>query len=99
MEFPERLIRLREINKITVKKLADELNTDEDEIISWEKGETVPNIENIIKLSKLYKTSTDYILMEKNNSDFFYKVLMLFMSIIGLGIFVFIIIFAISLIL
>lgn len=99
MEFSERLTKLREVNKLSTKKLARELNIDEEEILKWENGETIPSIDNIIHLSKLYKTSTDYILMEKNNSDFFYKVLMLFMSIIGLGIFIFIIVFSITLIL
>ncbi len=99
MEFPERLIRLREINKMTVRKLAHELNVDEKDIMSWEKGETIPSIDNIIKLSRIYKTTTDYILMEKNNSDFFYKALMIILSIIGLGVFIFIIVFSIILIL
>ena len=99
MEFSERLTKLREVNKLSTKKLARELNIDEEEILKWENGETIPSIDNIIHLSKLYKTSTDYILMEKNNSDFFYKVLMLIMSIIGLGIFIFIIVFSITLIL
>lgn len=99
MEFPDRLIRLREINKMTVRKLAHELNVDEKDIMSWEKGETIPSIDNIIKLSKIYKTTTDYILMGKNNSDFFYKALMIILSIIGLGVFIFVIVFSIILIL
>lgn len=43
-------------------KLADELFVSQDTISLWELGKSLPDILNLIKLAKLFKVSTDYLL-------------------------------------
>ncbi|HHX67723.1 MAG: helix-turn-helix transcriptional regulator [Miniphocaeibacter sp.] len=95
MEFHERLKIVREKQKIDLENLAKDLDISTEEIISWENGEEEPSIDNLIKLSKIYRTSTDYLLTGKSSSDFFFKILMLVLSVITLGVFLFVIIAAI----
>jgi len=95
VEFHERLKIVREKQKIDLENLAKDLDISTEEIISWENGEEEPSIDNLIKLSKIYRTSTDYLLTGKSSSDFFFKILMLVLSVITLGVFLFVIIAAI----
>lgn len=76
MEFNNRLKKLRENKKLSIKDISSKLDIDEDIYSKWEEGEEYPSFENIIKLSKLFSVSTDYLLIGKSNSDFFYKALM-----------------------
>ena len=42
--------------------LASKLYVSQDTISLWELGKSLPDIPNLIKLSKLFKVSTDYLL-------------------------------------
>ena len=48
--------------KLTQSQLAEMLNTTQDTISLWELGKSFPDIFNVIKLSKIFKVSTDYLL-------------------------------------
>lgn len=63
--FGKRLRDLREAKKLTLKELAVMLGRDEKNnttISAWEKDKTQPSIEDIIKLTEILDTSTDYLL-------------------------------------
>ncbi len=46
---------------LTVEEVAEQMNKGKRTIISWEKGETLPNILDFTKLCSLYRISIDYI--------------------------------------
>jgi len=62
MSFNEQLTKLRKRNSITQIELANLLNIKQYVISSWETGRSEPNISQIIKLSDIFKISTDYLL-------------------------------------
>ncbi len=62
MKFQERLKELRTEKKWTQKTLAEKMNVTDDCVHFWEKGRSEPSIEQILELSKLFDTSTDYLL-------------------------------------
>jgi transcriptional regulator with XRE-family HTH domain len=52
----------RENADLTQKYVAISLNVKPPSVSDWEKGNTNPTLENLIKLAKLYQVSTDYLL-------------------------------------
>ena len=62
MSFNEQLTKLRKRNNITQIELANLMNVKQYVISSWETGRSEPNISQIIKLSDVFKISTDYLL-------------------------------------
>ena len=62
MSFNEQLTKLRKRNNITQIELANLMNVKQYVISSWETGRSEPNISQIIKLSDIFKISTDYLL-------------------------------------
>lgn len=58
-----RLIKeLRIDMKLTQTELAKKLNTTQDTISLWELGKSYPDIFSLVKLSKIFNVSTDYLL-------------------------------------
>lgn len=53
---------IREKNKISQIRLSIELEVSQETISSYERGKAFPTCENLIKLSKIFNTSTDYLL-------------------------------------
>lgn len=58
------LSELRKRNKLTQLELAEKLNYSDKAVSKWEQGESLPGIEVLYKLSKLYGVSLDYIVGE-----------------------------------
>ncbi len=79
MSFNEQLTKLRKRNNITQIELANLMNVKQYVISSWETGRSEPNISQIIKLSDIFKISTDYLLdrhiIITNSEDEFNKVI------------------------
>ena len=61
-----RLKSIREEHKISQQKLADNIGVSRSTIAMWETGGSQPDNESLIKLSKFFNVSIDYIL---GNSD------------------------------
>ncbi|HFD2043956.1 TPA: helix-turn-helix domain-containing protein [Clostridium perfringens] len=66
--FGERLKQLRKANGITLDQLKDELNTTKATISRYENGLREPKIDFLIKVSKYFQVSTDYLLGLNDNS-------------------------------
>lgn len=62
------LTELRKKNKFTQLELAKLLNYSDKAVSKWENGESVPGIEVLYKLSKIYNVSLDFIVGEKTNA-------------------------------
>lgn len=61
MEFKEILRQLRKENNLTQKDLAKYIDTTQGAIYFWEKG-TEPSAGQLLKLSKYFNVSVDYLL-------------------------------------
>ena len=56
---------LRKKNKLTQLEVAEKLNYSDKAVSKWEKGESLPGVEVLYKLSKLYGVSLDFIVGEE----------------------------------
>ena len=61
------LTNLRKKNKLTQLELANLLNYSDKAISKWENGESMPGVEVLYRISKIYNVSLDYIVGEKTN--------------------------------
>lgn len=59
--FQERLKELRLSNKLSARELAEKIDVTFVAIYKWEKGERLPNLENLVALAKYFNVSTDYL--------------------------------------
>lgn len=60
-----RLLRAR--NRYTLEDVADIVGVSRQAVARWEQGETYPDIENCLKLSRLYKVTLDALVKEPLN--------------------------------
>lgn len=59
MKFNENLITLRKTKGLSQEELGNELNVARQTISKWELGETTPEMEKLLQLSKLFNISVD----------------------------------------
>ena len=67
MLLGEKLKKLRKDRGLSQEQLADQLNVSRQAISKWELGESIPDTENLILLSKFYGVSIDYLLLNELN--------------------------------
>jgi len=60
--FCDRLIEQRKLNKLTQRKVAESLGITQPSYIRYEKGDSEPTLENLVKLADLFDVSIDYLL-------------------------------------
>ena len=77
MTFAEKLKELRKHAGLSQEKLAEKLGVSRQAITKWEGGSGVPDIDNIMAISKLFDVSMDELFsnekIEKKESDFLYE--------------------------
>lgn len=59
----ERILQLMELNNIKAFKLTTDLGLSSSAITDWKKGKSKPSVEAVVKISKYFNVSTDYIIM------------------------------------
>ena len=64
MTLATKLKTHRERNKMSQNFVADQLNVSRQAISKWENDHGFPDIENLVRLSKLYQVSIDELLHE-----------------------------------
>jgi len=64
--FKDRLKDLREEKELTQVELAEGIGTKHSSISRWERGLQEPSLSYIIKLSRFFGVTTDYLLGEEN---------------------------------
>lgn len=74
MTLGTRLKEFRTVQRLSQKDVADFLNISRQSISRWETDKSYPDIDNLIKISRLYKVSVDEMLVEaelngKSNTD------------------------------
>lgn len=58
----ENLKKIRQEHKLTQVELANMLNISQKSYSHWETKKTEPTLENVVKLAKIFNTTTDYFL-------------------------------------
>ena len=54
MTIGEKIIHLRIVNNMSQERLATLLNVSRQSISKWESGESLPQVDNVLELSKLF---------------------------------------------
>ncbi len=67
MTFGEKLQRLRKDQRMSQEELASKIAVSRQAVSKWELNETMPDIDNIIQLSKIFGISIDYLLNDEIN--------------------------------
>ena len=65
----KKIQQLRKENGMSQEELASKLTISRQAISKWELGESMPDTENIVQLSKLFNVSTDYLLNDEYGSE------------------------------
>ena len=69
MTLGEKILRLRKEHTLSQEDLAAQLTVSRQAVSRWELGESVPDTEHIVQLSKRFGVSTDYLLNDAYESD------------------------------
>ncbi|MDE6474449.1 MAG: helix-turn-helix domain-containing protein [Clostridia bacterium] len=65
MTFNEKLTRLRKTSGMSQEELAEKVDVSRQAISKWELGDSIPDTDKIIALSKIFNVTTDYLLLEE----------------------------------
>lgn len=69
MNLSEKIMDLRKRSGWSQEELAEQLGISRQSVSKWETGESVPDLERIIRMSELWNVSTDYLLKERESED------------------------------
>lgn len=64
MNLNEKIYQLRKTSDMSQEQLAESINVSRQSISKWEVGESNPDIDKIIILSKIFNVPTDYLLLD-----------------------------------
>lgn len=70
LSIGERIIQLRKTKSWSQDELAKEIDASRVMIGKYERGDNMPSIEVIVKLSKAFDVSVDYLLGERSNASY-----------------------------
>ena len=65
MIFADKLIQLRKKQGWSQDELAEKMNVSRQSVSKWECAQSIPDLDKILQLSKLFGVSTDYLLKEE----------------------------------
>lgn len=65
MILSEKIIHLRKQKGWSQEQLAEQLNISRQSVSKWESGTSIPDLDKIIKLSKIFEVSTDYLIKDE----------------------------------
>ena len=69
MKLQDKIIEHRKANDWSQEDFADKLNVSRQAISRWENGTALPDVQNILQISKLFHVTTDYLLNDDYGSD------------------------------
>ncbi|MGT2667092.1 helix-turn-helix domain-containing protein [Streptococcus rifensis] len=64
MTLAEKIFNLRKEAGLSQEQLADQLNLSRQSISKWESGQSQPEIDKIVELSRVFNVTTDYLLLD-----------------------------------
>ena len=62
MTLAEKIQALRKQSGMSQEQLAEKITVSRQAVSKWELGESFPDIDNVVQLSKIFSVSTDYLL-------------------------------------
>lgn len=65
MILADKIIQMRRKNGWSQEELADKMNVSRQAVSKWESAQTVPELEKILQLSRLFGVTTDYLLKDE----------------------------------
>ncbi len=65
MIIADKLYKLRTKSGLSQEELAEKMNVSRQSVSKWESGNSIPAMDKIVELSKIYGVSTDYLLLEE----------------------------------
>lgn len=68
MILGEKIYKLRNASGLSQEQLAEKLQVSRQSISKWESGNTIPSMDKIVELSKIFGISTDYLLIDEIES-------------------------------
>lgn len=69
MTLGDKLSKLRKENNYTQEQLADVLGVSRQAISKWESNITYPETDKLVRMSKLFHCTTDYLLLDEDEMD------------------------------
>lgn len=63
MSLAEKIFELRKNNDMSQEQLAEKVGVSRQSISKWESGDSTPELERLVELSKVFNVSTDYLLL------------------------------------
>ncbi len=67
MNFQEKLMLLRNQYRLSQEELAERIGISRQAVAKWESGKAVPDINNLIQLSNIFKISIDRLVKEEES--------------------------------
>ena len=67
MELSKKIYQLRKLSGMTQEQLAEKLNISRQTLSKWENGTSIPDVESVVRLSVLFNTSLEELLLEEEN--------------------------------
>jgi transcriptional regulator with XRE-family HTH domain len=65
MKLGEKLLYLRKTKGLSQEQLASEVTVSRQAISKWELGESMPDTENVVQLTKIFDVSADFLLNDE----------------------------------
>lgn len=69
MQLADKLQQLRKQKNISQEELAQILEVSRQSVSKWESGQSVPEIDKIVRLSDIFEVTTDYLLKDTNDEQ------------------------------
>lgn len=67
MRLSEKILELRKADGLSQEQLAEKIGITRQSISKWESGESLPEIERLIELSKIFHVTVDYLVNESSD--------------------------------
>lgn len=69
MILADKIINLRKKSGMSQEELADKLGVSRQAVSKWESMQSIPDLDKIVKMSKLFNVSTDFLLKDENEIE------------------------------
>ena len=69
MILADKIVKLRKKNSWSQEELAEKMNVSRQAVSKWESAQTIPDLEKILQLSRLFGVTTDYLLKDEIDNE------------------------------
>ncbi|MDE6739841.1 MAG: helix-turn-helix domain-containing protein, partial [Lachnospiraceae bacterium] len=64
MNLSKKIYEMRKAHGLSQEQLAEKLGVSRQSVSKWESGESIPELERLVEISKVFNVTTDYLLKE-----------------------------------